>query len=112
MGHADRESRIALADAYYEVATLTADIDSMDAAWQVQRREAALLEDLVREMPGDLEPRRKLARCLESLSSILMGLGRRDESFSVLERERDLYRGLPNRIRPTAAAGATGRRPN
>ena len=93
-GHADRESRIALADAYYEVATLTSDIDSMEAAWQVQRREAALLEDLVREVPGDLEPRRKLARCLESLSSILMGLGRRDESFSALERERDLYRGL------------------
>ncbi len=53
-GHADRESRIALADAYYEVATLTADIDSMEAALQVQRREAALLEDLVRDVPGDL----------------------------------------------------------
>ncbi len=93
-GHADRASRIALADAYYEVATLTADIDSMEAALQVQRREAALLEDLVRDAPGDLEPRRKLARCLESLSSILVGLGRSDESFTALERERDLYRGL------------------
>ena len=93
-GHADRASRIALADAYYEVATLTADIDSMEAALQVETRETALLEDLVREVPGDFEPRRKLARCLESLSSILMGLGRRDESFSALERERDLFRGL------------------
>jgi eukaryotic-like serine/threonine-protein kinase len=93
-GHSDRESRIALADAYYEVATLTADIDSMEAAWQVQKREAALLEDLVRDAPNDLEPRRKLARCLESLSSILVGLGRMDESFTALKRERDLYAGL------------------
>ncbi len=93
-GHADRESRIALADAYYEVGTLTADIDSMEAAFQVQQRCTALLEDLVRDVPGDVEPRRKLARCLEAQSSVLMGLGRRDESFSALERERDLYRAL------------------
>ena len=93
-GHADRASRIALADAYYEVGTLTADIDSMEAALQVETRETALWEDLVREVPGDFDARRKLARCLESISSTLMGLGRRDESFSALERERDLFRRL------------------
>jgi tetratricopeptide (TPR) repeat protein/tRNA A-37 threonylcarbamoyl transferase component Bud32 len=93
-GHADRASRIALADAYFEVGTLTADIDSMEAALQVERRGTALLEDLMREAPGDFETRRMLARSLEDISSILMGLRRTDESFSALERERDLYRDL------------------
>ncbi len=93
-GHADRASRIALADAYFEVGRLSGDIDSMEAALQVERRGTALLEDLEREMPGDFETRRKLAQCLEEISSILTGLGRRDESFSAMERERDLFRSL------------------
>jgi len=93
-GHSDRASRIALADAYFDVGNLSADIDSMEAALQVERRGTFLLENLVREVPGDFETRRKLARCLVDISSTLVGLGQRDESFSALARARNLYRGL------------------
>jgi eukaryotic-like serine/threonine-protein kinase len=93
-GQADRASRIALATAYFDVGNLTADIDSMEAALQVERRGTALLEDLVREVPGDFETRRKLARCFVDISATLVGLGQRAESFSAIERARNLFRGL------------------
>jgi serine/threonine-protein kinase len=93
-GHEDRDSRLALGRAYHEVGRLSEDIDSLEAALQVQRRAAALFEGLARESPDDAESRAGLARCLESLVRIFAGTGRSVECVEAVERARDVYRAL------------------
>ena len=52
-GQADRDSRLALARAYYEVGELTRQLDSKQDALAMHRRALALFEDLANEAPAD-----------------------------------------------------------
>ena len=91
-GHEDRESRLALGRAYFQVGELTRQLDSIEEAQKVHRRALALFEALSRENPADAEPQRALALSLKSLSIILMSVGRRDEALAVSGRSRELSR--------------------
>jgi serine/threonine-protein kinase len=93
-GHEDRDSRLSLGRAYYEVGRLSVSIDSIQAALDVQQRAAALFEGLARESPKDAESRAGLARCLEALVKIFTSIGRSAECVPTIERARDLYRAL------------------
>jgi serine/threonine-protein kinase len=92
--HADRDSRLALGRAYFEVGELTRDLDSVDEARTVHERAADLFEALSREDPADPEPRHSLARSLQTLSLILGNIGRANDAGAMLKRSREIYRAL------------------
>jgi serine/threonine-protein kinase len=93
-GQADRNSRLSLGMAYYEVAELTRQLGSIDEAGDVNQRAIVLFEELVREAPDDVKPQRELARSLKSSSVILSGVGKREESLAMVRRSRELYQTL------------------
>jgi serine/threonine-protein kinase len=93
-GHQDRDSRLALGRAYFEVGELTRAVDSVDEAQKVTLRALALFEALSREDPADTESRRALAVCLRSLGLALTTVGRRDEAVPTMERSRALFQTL------------------
>ena len=93
-GHEDRESRLALGRAYYEVGELSSDIESMDEGQEIHRHALTLFEALAREDPADAEPRRELARGLMALAMIVGSVGRDDQALEMFERSRDLFRAL------------------
>jgi serine/threonine-protein kinase len=93
-GQTDRDSRLSLGRAYYEVGELTRQLDSIEEANVVMRRAVDLFEALSRENPADEEPQRALALGLRSLATILNGVGRKDEEFVAEGRSRDLFRTL------------------
>jgi serine/threonine-protein kinase len=93
-GHDDRDSRLALGHAYFQVGKLTQDLDSIEEAGQMHRRALALFEDLARENPADPELQRALALGLQSLSIVLTSVGRADEALPVLERSSELSEAL------------------
>jgi serine/threonine-protein kinase len=93
-GQKDRDSRLALGRAYFEVGELTRQLDSIAEAEEIVRRALALFETLSGEDPANPEPRHALARCLKSLSMILTGVGRNDEALAAAERSRRLVREL------------------
>jgi eukaryotic-like serine/threonine-protein kinase len=90
----DRESRMALAKAYFEVGELTRELDSVAESDGVYRRAVALFEALSREDSTDLVPRRALALCLRSLGIVLNTVGRPDQALPLQARSRDLFRAL------------------
>ena len=59
-GQEDRDSRLALGKAYYEVGELTRQLDSIDEAHETHRRASAVFERLARDDPADPEPRHAL----------------------------------------------------
>jgi serine/threonine-protein kinase len=93
-GQKDRDSRLALGQAYFEVGELTRQLDSIEEAREIHQRAVALLEDLSRDEPGDPQPRRWLARALRALAVVMDSIGRKDEAFAPLERSRNLLRAL------------------
>jgi eukaryotic-like serine/threonine-protein kinase len=93
-GHEDRDSRLALGRAYYEVAELSSNIESKDEGLEVHRRALTLFEALAREDPADVEPKRELARCLEALAEVLVTVGRSEEALTASRRSREIYRAL------------------
>jgi serine/threonine-protein kinase len=93
-GHADRDSRLSLGRAYFEVGELTRELDSVEEARKVHERAADLFEALSHEDPADTEPRHLLARSLQTLSLILGNIGRANEADAMLERSREIYRAL------------------
>ncbi len=93
-GSADRDSRLALGRAYYEVGKLSKQLDSIEEAQEILRRAQVLFEALSREDPADPEPRHALARVLYSLAPSLSSVGRQKEAFAATERSRQLLRAL------------------
>jgi serine/threonine-protein kinase len=93
-GHADRDSRLSLGRAYFEVGELTRDLDSVEEARKVHESAADLFEALSREDPADTEARHLLARSLQTLSVILGSIGRANEAYVTLERSREIFRAL------------------
>jgi serine/threonine-protein kinase len=93
-GHEDRGSRLSLGRAYSEVGELTRQLDSIEEARQVHLHAMALFEALAQEDPSDSVPRHEFARSLQSLASILTGIGRRDEALAASARSRELIKSL------------------
>jgi eukaryotic-like serine/threonine-protein kinase len=93
-GHEDRDSRLSLGRAYFEVGELTRDLDAMGEAEKVYRRALALFEALSSENPADVESRHALARCLKSLAGTLGPVGRDQDAVAAYGRSRDLFRAL------------------
>ena len=93
-GHADRDSRLALGQAYFDVGELTYELDAIEEAQATFRRALALFEALSSKNPADAEPRRALAHTVESLGLTFMSVGRDDEALAAMTRSRDLLRGL------------------
>jgi tetratricopeptide (TPR) repeat protein len=93
-GQPDRESRLSLGRAYYEVGELTRELDSIEEAEAVLRRGLALFDTLSGENPADAEVQRAFAFCLRELGVTLTGVGRHDEALESKRRSRDLFRTL------------------
>ena len=60
--HTDRDSRLALGRAYYEVGELTMQLDSKKDSLAMHQRALALFEELTREAPADAELRSEVER--------------------------------------------------
>jgi serine/threonine-protein kinase len=71
-GHADRDSRVSLAQSYREVGELTQQIDTIQDALTVHRRALALFEDLAREAPDDAAIRRDLGKCWLAVGLLML----------------------------------------
>ena len=71
-GHADRESRLSLAQSYREVGELTTQIDTIRDALAVHQRALAMFEDLAREAPDDPEIRRESGKCLLAVGLLML----------------------------------------
>jgi serine/threonine-protein kinase len=67
---ADRDSRRALAQAYYEVGKITREIETYRDALAVQQRALALFEGLASEAPDDADLRHELGRCWLALAEL------------------------------------------
>ncbi len=93
-GQEDRNSRLDLGRAYYEVGELSRELDSIVEAGEVHRRAIALFETLSSEDPANPEPRRALALGLRALAVIFTGIGHHDDALSMSRRSRDLFRAL------------------
>jgi serine/threonine-protein kinase len=93
-GQSDRDSRLALAQSYTEIGSISRQIDSLEAAQEMHRRAEGLFEGLARESPSDPEARRGLARSLIALGSIEYTLRRTAESRATTARAAALLRAL------------------
>jgi eukaryotic-like serine/threonine-protein kinase len=93
-GQEDRDSRLALGKAYFEVGELTKELDSIVESEGVYRRALAIFEELSTENSADPVPRRALGLCLRSLGTVLGSVGRRDQALLVTARSRDVFRAL------------------
>ena len=93
-GQEDRNSRLDLGRAYYEVGELSRELESIVEAGEVHRRAVALFETLSSEDPAHPEPRRAAALGLRSLAVIFTGIGHHDDALSMSRRSRDLFRAL------------------
>jgi tetratricopeptide (TPR) repeat protein/tRNA A-37 threonylcarbamoyl transferase component Bud32 len=93
-GQADRDSRLALARAYFEVGELTKDLDSKKDALAIYQRALALFEDLARESPADAELRGEVERCYAAIALVLPTLGRTAEALAAAGRAREIAQDL------------------
>ena len=85
-GQADRDSRLALGRAYFEVGELTRQLDSMKDALAMHQRALALFEDLAREAPADAELRREVERSYAAIALLLSSLGQKAEALAATGR--------------------------
>ena len=108
-GQADRESRLALARAYYEVGELTSQLDSKKDSLAMHQRALALFEDLAREAPADAEPRGEVERSYAAIALLLSSLGQRADALAAIEpgpcNRPGSGRGRPRRYRAPKRAG-------
>ena len=85
-GQADRDSRLALGRAYFEVGELTKDLDSKKDALATHERALALFEVLARDAPDDNEVLSQVERTYTAIALSLSSLGRRDEALAAIGR--------------------------
>ena len=93
-GHEDRDSRLALGRAYFEVGELTRELDSMGEAEKVYRRRPGAVRGPLQREPGRRGVACALARCLNSLAHTLAAVGRHDDALAAYRRSQDLFRAL------------------
>ncbi len=93
-GQPDRDSRLGLGRAYYEVGELTRQLDSMKDALAVHQRALALFEDLAREAPTDAELRREVERSHAAIAILLSSLGQKAEALAATERACSIAKEL------------------
>jgi eukaryotic-like serine/threonine-protein kinase len=93
-GQEDRDSRLALGRAYYEVGMLTRELDSTKDALAMHRRALALFEVLASEAPADSELRREVERSYSAISLWLSSLGQKAESLEAAGRALAIARDL------------------
>ena len=102
-GQADRDSRLGLGRAYFEVGELTRQLDSMKDALAMHRRALALFEDLASEAPADAELRREVERSYAAIALLLSSLGQKAEALAATGRgmrnRPGSGRGRPRRSR-------------
>ncbi len=85
-GQADRDSRLGLGRAYYEVGELTMQLDSRKDALAMYQRALALFEDLASKAPADVELRQEVARSHTAIANVLSSLGQKAEALAATER--------------------------
>ncbi|MFI5455097.1 MAG: protein kinase [Isosphaerales bacterium] len=85
-GQADRDSRLGLGRAYYEVGELTSQLDSMKDALAMYYRALALFEDLASEAPADAKLRREIERSYSAIALRLSSLGQKAAALVATER--------------------------
>ncbi len=93
-GQADRDSRLGLGRAYYQVGSLTRELDSTKDALAIHRRALALFEDLASESPADVGLRREVERSLGAIALLLSSVGQKNESLAAADRARAIARDL------------------
>jgi tetratricopeptide (TPR) repeat protein len=86
-GHADRESRASLGQAYREVGGLTSEIGTLADGLLVQRRALAIFEELSRDAPDDPEVRLELGKSWLAVGLLMLRQdGGTAEGFANIER--------------------------
>ena len=93
-GQADRSSRRALGQAYFEVAELTAKIGSVEDALAVHRQALALRRDLLAESPDAPEVRADLCDSLKAVGLLLNETNHPDEALSHLLAAKSALEGV------------------
>jgi len=93
-GQADRDSRLGLGRAYYEVGELTRQLDSMKDALAMHQRARALFEDLASEAPADAELQREVERSYAAISLQLSSVGQKAKALAAASRARLIAQDL------------------
>ena len=93
-GQADRDSRLALGRAYYEVGDLTTELDSKKDALAMHQRALALFEELAREAPADTELRGEVERSDAAIALLLSSLGQKADALATAGRARAIAQDL------------------
>ncbi len=93
-GQADRDSRLALGRAYYEVGNLTKALDSMNDALAMHQRAMGLFEVLSSEAPADNELRGEVERSYAAIALVLSSLGRKADALAATGRARAIAQDL------------------
>ena len=106
-GQADRDSRLALGRAYYEVGELTRQLDSMKDALAMHQRALALFEDLASEAPTDAELRREVARSYAAIAFCSRRSGKRPRPWRPPSGLAQSPRIWPRPTPPISGAGAS-----
>jgi len=91
---ADRESRLGLGRAYYEVGELTKQLDSTKDALAMYQRALALFQDLASEAPADAEIQREIVRSCSAIALLLSSLGEKAEALAATGRARAIAQAL------------------
>ncbi len=93
-GQADRDSRVALGRAYYEVGELTRELDSKKDALSIHQRALALFEELAREAPANAELRSAVERSYAGIAPLLSSLGQQADALAAIGRARAIAQDL------------------
>ncbi len=92
--HTDRDSRLALGRAYYEVGELTRELDSKKDALAMHQRALALFEELTREAPADAVLRSEVERSYAAVAFLLSSLGQKADALAAIARARAIAQDL------------------
>ena len=111
-GQTDRRSRLALGQAYDELAALTDKIGSKPEALELYRRELTLWRELARgtSAGGASHAPAEVARCLLALGRLQYQTGHPDEAMAAYEEAQTLAGGPRSPRPPPPAVEATRRR--
>jgi eukaryotic-like serine/threonine-protein kinase len=93
-GQADRDSRLALARAYFEVGNLTRQLGSNKDALAVHERARSLFEELAREAPADAVLQGEIARSYAAIAIPLSSLGQKAEALLATGKARAIGQAL------------------
>ena len=107
--HTDRDSRLALGRAYYEVGELTRQLDSIKDALAMHQRALALFEELASEAPADAELQGEVERSYAAIALRLSSLGQKADALAATGRAAQSPRTWPRPTPPISSAGASWR---